>query len=107
MLRLVIASIALGLTWSWLRAEFSRAIEAKAAPRRDALLVRGGAFAISLVWFLISFGGVFGKLLVWGAVLAIVVAGAWLLLGRGGGGGTAPEGDKPAGDDEPPDSASA
>ena len=102
MLRLVLASVVLGLTWSWLRAEVSRAIDAKTTPRKDALLVRGVAFAASLVWFLFAFGGMFGKLLVWGAVLAIVAFGAWTLFG---GGGSAKKDDAPAPGDEPPDAA--
>jgi hypothetical protein len=102
MLRLVLASVVLGLTWSWLRAEFGRAIDEKTTVRKDALLVRGVAFAASLVWFLFAFGGVFGKLLVWGAVLAVVAVGAWMLLG-GGGDKKPPE--PASGGGEPPDPA--
>lgn len=108
MLRLVLASIALAAAWSWVRAEFSRAIDSKDTVRKNELLIRGAVFVLALVWFIRAAAGALGSIVTWVIVLGIV--GAFVYFTREGlqlvGGGTPPTTTPPT-DVTPPSDDSA
>jgi len=105
MLRLVFASIALAAAWSWLRAEFSRAIDSKPAARKNELLIRGAVFVLALVWFIRAAAGALGTIVTWMIVLGIVGAVVWFgreALQLLAGGGSPPSESAPPTDVAPP-----
>jgi hypothetical protein len=80
MLKLVLATVALLVSWRWLRAEFSRSLQAGESIQPSALALRGVVLAASTIWFLLTIAATFGRVFGWMLGLAVVGALAWYFL---------------------------
>jgi hypothetical protein len=77
-LRLLIASVAFFVAWSWLRAGFTAETSGGTRMTGSMLLLRGGAFAAALVWWTLAVTDMVG----WIFGLAIIGGVTWFLNAR-------------------------